>query len=256
MALLRFRILLEDYDDIQYDIEMKATQTFQQLFELILKTIQFDQIHEGNFFLADYSWRKGKSVATINGSEGNFNDKVEIVEFIDDPHQKFLFEYDSNAFWNFQVELIKVSKPESSIEYPRLVSLSGLLPTQYKETLIIPTRERTRKEVNPAESDDLIFAGLIEDDDEEAEEEEIALAPIEDEAEPEIEDLVEIDTDTLETDNEIAQMGGAIIETDEMSTSSGFDDESDDEYSDGGFGEDDDDYGSGGGGYRGGDDDY
>lgn len=253
MALLRFRILLEDYDDIQYDIEMKATQTFQQLFDLILKTIQFDQIHEGNFFLADYSWRKGKSVATINGSEGNFNDKVEIVEFIDDPHQKFLFEYDSNAFWNFQVELIKVSKPDTTVDYPRLVNLSGLLPTQYKETLIIPTRERAKKEPNPAELDDLIFAGLMEDEEEEKPEE---LAPLEeDEAEPEVDELIEIDTESLETDNDIAQMGGAIIEADEMSTSSGFEDESDDEYGDSSFG-DDDDYGSGGGGYRDSDDDY
>lgn len=252
MALLRLRILLEDYDDIQYDIEMKATQTFQQLFELILKTIQFDQIHEGNFFLADYNWRKGKSVATINGSEGNFNDKVEIVEFIDDPHQKFLFEYDSNAFWNFHVELIKVSKPESNVEYPRLVNLSGLLPTQYKETLIIPTRERIKKEPNPVEADELIFAGLLEEEEEEKVED--IVATIEDEEEPEIEEIIEIDTESLETDNEIAQMGGAIIETDEMSTSSGFEDENDDEYNESGSG-DEDDYGSGGG-YRESDDDY
>lgn len=253
MALLRFRIVLEDYDDIQYDIELKATQSFQMLFESILKGIQFDQIQEGRFFLADYNWRKGKNIANFNTGD-ELNTKVQIVDFIDDPHQKFLFEYDANVGWNFMVELIKVTKPDSNSEYPKIFGLAGVPPVQYKETLIIPTRERTRRETIKSDDDEFLFDGLLAD--EEDENEDTPTAVVEDESEPEAEEIAEIEFEDLETDNEIAQMGSSIIETDGNEDTDVYGDNQDDEYGSDEFG-DDDEFGSGNkGGYGYNDEDY
>jgi hypothetical protein len=251
MALLRFRIVLEDYDDIQYDIEIMATQPFQILFESILKGIQFDQIQEGRFFLADYNWRKGKNIASFNTGD-DLNTNVQIVDFIDDPHQKFLFEYDANVGWNFMVELIKVTKPDANTEYPKLLGLAGVPPVQYKETLIIPTRERTRRETTKSDDEEFLFEGLLADEDED----EAPTAVVEEESEPAAEEIAEIELEDLETDNEIAEMGSAIIETNGPDDTDEYGDYQDDDYGSDEFG-DDDEYGSGSrGSYGYSDEDY
>jgi hypothetical protein len=51
---------------------------------------------------------------------------------IKDPNQKFIYLYDFNKNWTFLVELINVSKEESSrINYPSSVRAEGIAPSQY-----------------------------------------------------------------------------------------------------------------------------
>ncbi len=51
---------------------------------------------------------------------------------IKDPNQKFIYVYDFTRNWSFQVELINVSKEESSkMEYPSVVKKEGIGPSQY-----------------------------------------------------------------------------------------------------------------------------
>jgi hypothetical protein len=51
---------------------------------------------------------------------------------IRDPNQKFVYVYDFAKNWSFLVELINVSKEESSkLEYPGVVRREGIGPSQY-----------------------------------------------------------------------------------------------------------------------------
>src|SRR4029079_13755444 len=51
---------------------------------------------------------------------------------IRDPNQKFVYLYDFAKNWSFLVELINVTKEESSkLEYPAMVKSEGIGPSQY-----------------------------------------------------------------------------------------------------------------------------
>lgn len=130
--IYKFRIQFEDYDDVYRDIDILTTQTFDDLKTAILNSIGFDHIHEGTFYVSDDLWRKGRDLSKKkDGSPANLAKRV-ICDFVDAPHQRFLFVYDLNVQWSFLIELIKISQPESKNSYPLCVKTSGVAPKQYK----------------------------------------------------------------------------------------------------------------------------
>ena len=237
MSILRFRVIFDDYDDIYRDIDLKVDHSFADFFLEILKSIGFDNKHVGEFFLADHNWRKGESIGTLSGEDLGKLKKVELLEHIDDPHQKFIFIYDQVVRWSFNIELIKImGSPEYKTEYPKVFSFIGIPPLQYKETLIIPTREKPaedgrgrRPKVKIEEEDDdlllMALAGAAGDDDDD-------LLDIENEE-------VTLNEEDLETDNEIAKLAEEFNNTTEVDENASQEDA---------FGGDDEDYDSEGGG--------
>lgn len=256
MSILRFRITFDDYDDIQRDIDFKAEHTFADLFNELLKSVGFDQKHKGTFWLADHHWRKGAMIGEISGEAESLLRKTELVEHIDDPHQKFIFTYDDEAKWNFNIELIRImADGEYRAVYPKLSAQAGLPPVQYKETLIIPTRERSEPDgrgrkprLKNEEEDELsrLLASMSLDDDDD---DDVKLPTDEGEEstdgreESKGEDL-ELPGDLdLETDTEIAKLAEEFNNTIETGGDESSGQEEDDEY--GGFGDEDDEYGNG-----------
>lgn len=254
MSILRFRVIFDDYDDIHRDIDLQDDHTFADLFLQILSSIGFDNKHKGVFYMADHNLRKGDLIGEITGENLSPLNKADLVDRIDDPHQRFLFTYDENSPWNFNIELIKIMPDaEYKTVYPKVAAVVGAPPVQYKETLIIPNRERTepdgrgrKPKVAVVEDDMQMFAAMAEDDDEEGALGEIA----ETEEGDELVLPAELD---LETDNEIAKLAEEFNNTTETSGKGaaeeeeeyGFGDDEDDE-----FGEKDED--EFGGGYSGG----
>jgi hypothetical protein len=59
--------------------------------------------------------------------------KVRISDFIDDPHQRFLYVYQSDEGWVFLTELVNISTdaPKAGENYPRMVKSVGEAPKQY-----------------------------------------------------------------------------------------------------------------------------
>jgi len=258
MSIFRFRVTFEDYDDVHRDIDFEASHTFVDLFIQLLNSVGFDNKHSGEFFLADHNWRKGKSIGRMSGADSGKLQKVDLVDHIDDPHQKFLFYYEDKTVWSFQIELIRVmSSGEYKAVYPKVSASFGSPPVQYKEELIIPvrdtpeeeTRGRKRKVKDEHEEDPLLaILGSMKMDDDDTDEDDISAAA-EDAVEVDLADA-ELDESDLETDNEISKLAeefNSTIEIDEHSSSGGGEDYSDDEFGND-FGDDEfgDDYSSGG----------
>jgi hypothetical protein len=182
--IYKFRIQFEDFDDVYRDIDIKTIQTFEDFKFAILNAIGFDTIHECAFYMSDDLWRKGRDLTKKkDGTAANLSKRV-ICDFVDAPHQRFLFIYDLNVQWSFLIELIKITQPEPKKEYPLCVKSSGTSPKQYKIIHVPapsddddenPTKSKrgrkpgVKKEIEPiivlAEDDD------IEEDDVEVEEE-------------------------------------------------------------------------------------
>lgn len=137
MAILKFRVYLEEDDSVYRDILISHKQYFLQLHQAILKAYEFDSKHQATFYRSNDNWQRGKEItfekydkpykvepllmeATLIGSE------------ITDPNQKFIYVYDFTKNWTFQLELINVAKEEDpKLTYPAVVRSEGIAPSQY-----------------------------------------------------------------------------------------------------------------------------
>jgi hypothetical protein len=137
MAILKFRIFFEEDDSVYRDVAIRHTQTFYELHEAILRAYEFDNKHKATFYRSNDHWQRGREISLevydleYKVSPLLMKDTAVGTE-IKIPGQKFIYNYDFNKNWNFQVELIHVSKEENSkLSYPATIRTEGIAPSQY-----------------------------------------------------------------------------------------------------------------------------
>ncbi|MFN4235312.1 MAG: IS1096 element passenger TnpR family protein [Bacteroidia bacterium] len=172
MPAFKFRITFEDVEDVSRDIEIKPNQNFEDFHFAIQNAIGFDAKHKAEFYLSDDLWRKGKKVSFEKLSQ------IKLVDVIDNPHQKFIYEYDEGN-WVLNIELFKIVPDEEGETYPRCVKSIGKAPKQYKKidlkppvsTLIDEDTSLTKEEENIdeariySEAADIDIESISDDDD-------------------------------------------------------------------------------------------
>lgn len=147
MAVYRFRIIIEDYEDVFREIEIKSTQTFEDLHKKIQEAFKFDGSQLASFYMSDDSWRKGKEITLMDMSEDGEEktpvmSKSILADYIDDPHQKIIYVFDFLNMWTFYLELVKIQKDDPKVSYPQIVRSVGAAPKQYKSNVApVPTDE-------------------------------------------------------------------------------------------------------------------
>lgn len=130
---------MEEDEDVMRRVEIRPGQTFHELGEILLKSINFDNKHEASFYVSDDLWRKGREISKSEKKDARTGNALPIMEkakinaFVNDPHQKFVFVYDYEVEWTFLIELTGISRDESAnTEYPRLIKSVGKAPKQYR----------------------------------------------------------------------------------------------------------------------------
>src|SRR5215470_4366321 len=99
MAIYKFRITFEEHEDVSRDLEIKSTQSFEELHSAILSSIGFDNKQTASFFMSDDNWKKGREISLAEKS--NTEQKISVMkksrlcDFIADPHQKIYYIYDT-----------------------------------------------------------------------------------------------------------------------------------------------------------------
>jgi Plasmid pRiA4b ORF-3-like protein len=137
MAILKFRIYLEEDDSVYRDIAIKHTQTFLHLHQTILKAFEFDSKHQATFFRSNDHWQRGREISFEKYDKAYKVSPLLMAETtigseIKNPNEKFIYVYDFVKNWSFLVELINVSKEENSkYSYPVVVKTEGIGPSQY-----------------------------------------------------------------------------------------------------------------------------
>ncbi len=169
--VFRFKVTFEDVDDVERIIDVGSKNTFRDFHEAIQDAINFDKIKTASFYKTNDNWRPGEEFCTEPKPNAKAAGASELGKFIDDPHQKFLYEYDAdNGNWHLRTEVIRLFKAEPGKEYPHLVKSIGAAPKQFvnpKEIIDDPSAKLFK------EADELI-EGLTDelDDDEDEEDEE------------------------------------------------------------------------------------
>lgn len=137
MAILKFRVYYEEDDSVYRDVVIKHTQTFYELHNAILKAFEFDNKHGATFYRSNDNWQRGREI-TLEKYDKAYKaaplimQETPIGSEIRDPNQKFIYVYDLNKNWTFQVALINVSKEENpKLSYPATIRTEGIAPSQY-----------------------------------------------------------------------------------------------------------------------------
>ncbi len=164
MAVYKFRVSFEDYDDISRDIEIKSNQSFADFHKVIHQSIAFDGNASASFYMSNDYWHKGKEITLLEKDVKT--EQVALMEnallknFIVDPHQKIYYIFNFDKPWTFHIELIKiVINEDAKVSYPLCVKSIGEAPKQFGNTPIIASTES---------NEDLDFLNEMEygDDDE------------------------------------------------------------------------------------------
>ncbi len=160
----KFRIIFEEYDDVQRDIEIRSTQTFEDLHHTIQAAIGFDGTKPASFFVSNDFWKKGQEISLEKRKDNNgeplpLMKNSRLCDFISDPHQKFLYISDYDAGWNFTMELVKlIPKADPVKNYPSCVKSIGEPPKQYnivtpKPSAILADEEEMEDEIIAPEAE-------------------------------------------------------------------------------------------------------
>ncbi|WP_113652292.1 IS1096 element passenger TnpR family protein [Pedobacter namyangjuensis] len=134
MAIYRFRISFEDFDDIVREIDIKTNQTFEDLHRAIHRSTGYNAEKPSSFYVSTDNWIKGDEIAILPNQRKIDNgvtlmENAKLSSFIEDPHQKFYYIYNFERPFDFHVELIKIIlENDPNIEYPFLVKSTGEAP--------------------------------------------------------------------------------------------------------------------------------
>jgi hypothetical protein len=151
MALYRFKVTFEDYDDVTREIDIKSNQTFEALHKAIHQSTSYDAERSSSFYISNDQWTKGEEITYLPNQKRidrgiSLMEKVKLSSFIDDPHQKFYYIYNFDRPYDFHVELMKIILDEDpKLTYPHIVRSVGDAPKQVVNiavpTILPPTNE-------------------------------------------------------------------------------------------------------------------
>ncbi|ASU33675.1 IS1096 element passenger TnpR family protein [Mucilaginibacter xinganensis] len=186
MALYRFRITFEDYDDVVREIDVKSNQTFEDLHRAIHQSTGYNSEYPSSFYISNDQWTKGEEITYLPNQKRidrgvALMNKVKLLSYIDDPHQKFYYTFNFDRPFDFHVELMKIILDEApGVTYPAVIKSTGEAPKQFGNVLNVP--------IAAAEGDDFDFLNEMAIGEEDAEDfSEIAEAVEEDEVIPKVE---------------------------------------------------------------------
>ncbi|MGV3762350.1 IS1096 element passenger TnpR family protein [Parapedobacter sp.] len=133
MAIYRFRVSFEDYDDVTREIDVLPKHTFLDLHKALHAATGYDPELSSSFYVSNDRWKKGTEIAylpsELKRSQGvALMEESKLNKFVNDPHQKFYYVYNLDRPLDFHVQLIKIMKEEEGKVYPALFKSAGQAP--------------------------------------------------------------------------------------------------------------------------------
>ena len=134
MIAYKFKVVFEEVDDVERMIEIRANQTFRDLYLCIVDSIKFDPNITASFFMSGDQWRKGQEITNGDAETDNAIQMKDanLNAFMNDPYQKILLITHDELHWTLRVSLFKLERANAALVYPRCVKTLGEPPKQKK----------------------------------------------------------------------------------------------------------------------------
>lgn len=175
MALFKFRVFYDEDENIFRDIEIKPVHTFFELKEIVIKGYNLPENGDAKIFQANDNWKKGNEMPLENPHKKKPAEKIKLVvgNYIDDPHQKFVFEFRGKHDFTFLMELISLMGSEKKdVEYPCISKSVGPSPFKKDDLLKhLDSKGKTTDEEYGVDSDEDDIEGMGNEGEEEEKEE-------------------------------------------------------------------------------------
>nr|WP_321223258.1 hypothetical protein [uncultured Psychroserpens sp.] len=137
--IYRFRVILDNdtEDDIFRDIEIRETDSLEDLHNAITQSFGFDGLEMASFYVSNEDWDQGEEISMFDVSEGH-NDVRTMGEtvlntIVDQSQTKLIYIYDFLSMWTFLVELAEIVEVIEGTDYPNLMFVHGQIPDSAPE---------------------------------------------------------------------------------------------------------------------------
>ncbi len=168
MAVYRFKVVFEDYDDVVREIEIQSKQTFEDFHRIIQQSTGYNAEVSSSFYVSNDFWIKGDEIAFMPSAKKTdrgvaLMDKSKLSNFIDDPHQKFYYTYNFDRPYDFHIELMKILLDDvTATAYPRIVKSVGDAPKPFGAIKSAPVADENAEDfdflheegLNPEDAED------------------------------------------------------------------------------------------------------
>lgn len=137
--IYRFRVILDNdtEDDVFRDIEIRKTDSLEDLHNTITQSFGFDGTEMASFYVSDDEWNQGEEISLFDMSEGVNEVKLMngtlLEDVVDESKTKLIYVYDFMSMWTFLVELGEVVDVAEGMDYPNLMYVHGQIPNEAPE---------------------------------------------------------------------------------------------------------------------------
>ncbi len=141
MMIYRFRVILDNdtEDDIFRDIEIRKTDSLEDLHNVITQAFGFDGMEMASFYISNEDWDQGEEISMFDVSEGHSSVRLmgeTIIDTVLDQSQtKLIYVYDFMSMWTFLVELAEIVDESEGTDYPNLMFVHGQIPDSAPEKM-------------------------------------------------------------------------------------------------------------------------
>ncbi len=148
--VFNFLIVSDEVDDFRREIAIDSEATFLDLQNAILDSVGYTRTELTSFFLCDEDWRKGQEITlmemdTAADQDSYVMDETRLEEFIEDEHQRLVFEFDLMSERYFFIEVMDIV-PGKSLAEPKLLTSEGQPPRQTSlDDLMDPTADPAKQ---------------------------------------------------------------------------------------------------------------
>ncbi len=139
----RFKVWFENNDEVIRWIDIKPSQTFLDFHNAIQDAIGFDKKELASFYISDSKWKRLFEIMLEDMTDGDDNEdalpvvtmnQAKLRDYINDPHQRFIYISDYLANWTLLIELLSIEESSKELIYPKLFRSEGKAPRQREDS--------------------------------------------------------------------------------------------------------------------------
>lgn len=131
--IYRFRVILDNdtEEDIFRDLEIRETDTLEDLHNIITQSFGFDGSEMASFYISNDLWEQGEEISLFDLSDDNsarLMNETALDTVVHEAQTKLIYVYDFLSMWTFYVELAEIVEEEEGFDYPNLMFVQGQVP--------------------------------------------------------------------------------------------------------------------------------
>lgn len=138
--IYRFRVILDNdtEEDIFRDLEIRETDTLEDLHNIITQSFGFDGTEMASFYISNDAWEQGEEISLFDLSEdgsARLMNETALDDIVHEAQTKLIYIYDFLSMWTFYVELAEIVNVTEGMDYPNLMFVQGQVPENAPEKL-------------------------------------------------------------------------------------------------------------------------